>query len=65
VRALDRRPHKIAAAIVEFLTDTLPAEPYRLSKCSTPGASSTAPTSIDANDQPLGMVEYCPEKHKS
>lgn len=32
VRALDRLPHKIAAAIVEFLTDTLPAEPYRLSK---------------------------------
>lgn len=32
VRALDRLPHKIAAAIVEFVTDTLPAEPYRLSK---------------------------------
>jgi mRNA interferase RelE/StbE len=32
VRALDRLPHKIAAAIVEFVTGTLPADPYRLSK---------------------------------
>ena len=32
VRALDRLPHKIAAAIVEFVTATLPADPYRLSK---------------------------------
>jgi mRNA interferase RelE/StbE len=31
-RALDRLPHKIAAAIVEFVTATLPADPYRLSK---------------------------------
>jgi mRNA-degrading endonuclease RelE of RelBE toxin-antitoxin system len=32
VRALDRLPHKIATAIVEFVTGTLPADPYRLSK---------------------------------
>ena len=32
VRALDQLPHKIAAAIVEFVTGTLPADPYRLSK---------------------------------
>jgi len=32
VRALDRLPHKIAAAIVEFVTGALPADPYRLSK---------------------------------
>jgi len=32
VRALDRLPHKIAGAIVEFVTGTLPADPYRLSK---------------------------------
>lgn len=32
VRALDRLPHKIAAAIVEFVTGTLPTDPYRLSK---------------------------------
>jgi mRNA interferase RelE/StbE len=32
VRALDRLSHKIAAAIVEFVTGTLPADPYRLSK---------------------------------
>lgn len=32
VRALDRLPHKIAAAIAEFITATLPADPYRLSK---------------------------------
>ncbi len=32
MRALDRLPHKIAAAIVEFVTGTLPADPYRLSK---------------------------------
>jgi mRNA interferase RelE/StbE len=31
VRALDRLPHKVAAAIVEFVTGTLPADPYRLS----------------------------------
>ena len=32
VRALDRLPHKIALAIVEFATGTLPTDPYRLSK---------------------------------
>ena len=32
VRALDRLPPKIAAAIAEFITATLPADPYRLSK---------------------------------
>jgi mRNA interferase RelE/StbE len=32
VRALDRLPHKIAAAIAEFVTTTLHADPYRLSK---------------------------------
>ena len=32
VRALERLPHKIAAAVVEFVTGTLPADPYRLSK---------------------------------
>lgn len=32
VRALDRLPHKVATAIVEFVTMTLPADPYRLSK---------------------------------
>jgi mRNA interferase RelE/StbE len=32
VRALDRLPHKIASAIAEFVTGTLPTDPYRLSK---------------------------------
>lgn len=32
IRALERLPHKVAAAIAEFVTATLPAEPYRLSK---------------------------------
>ena len=32
VRALDRLPHKIAGAIAEFITATLPADPHRLSK---------------------------------
>jgi mRNA interferase RelE/StbE len=32
VRALDRLPHKVATAIAEFVTATLPSEPYRLSK---------------------------------
>lgn len=32
IRALDRLPYKIAAAIAEFVTGTLPADPYRLSK---------------------------------
>jgi mRNA interferase RelE/StbE len=31
-RALDRLPHKVAAAIVEFVTTTLPNDPHRLSK---------------------------------
>jgi mRNA interferase RelE/StbE len=31
-RALDRLPHKVAAALAEFITATLPADPYRLSK---------------------------------
>ncbi len=32
VRALERLPHKVVAAIAEFVTATLPADPYRLSK---------------------------------
>ena len=32
VRALDRLPPKVAAAVAEFVTTTLPADPYRLSK---------------------------------
>lgn len=32
VRSLDRLPHKIAAAIAEFITGTLPTDPYTLSK---------------------------------
>lgn len=32
VRALDRLPHKVAAAVAEFVTATLPADPYRLSE---------------------------------
>lgn len=32
LRALDRLPRKIARAIVEFVTATLPADPHRLSK---------------------------------
>ncbi len=32
VRALDKLPHKVAAAIVEFVTVTLPGDPRRLSK---------------------------------
>ena len=32
VRALHRLPHKIAAAIAEFVTVALPTDPYRLSK---------------------------------
>lgn len=32
VRALDRLPHKVAAAIAEFITATLPTDPYRMSK---------------------------------
>lgn len=30
--SLDRLPHKVAAAIAEFVTAVLPADPYRLSK---------------------------------
>jgi mRNA interferase RelE/StbE len=32
VRALDRLPLKIATAIAEFITGTLPTDPYLLSK---------------------------------
>ncbi len=32
IRALDQLPHKVAAAIAEFITATLPTDPYRLSK---------------------------------
>jgi mRNA-degrading endonuclease RelE of RelBE toxin-antitoxin system len=32
VRALERLPHKVAAAIAEFITNTLPADPYTISK---------------------------------
>lgn len=31
-RALDQLPHKVAAAIAEFITATLPTDPYRMSK---------------------------------
>ncbi|MCH9722890.1 MAG: type II toxin-antitoxin system RelE/ParE family toxin [Actinomycetia bacterium] len=31
-RAIDRLPHKVAAAVVEFVTVTLPQNPHRLSK---------------------------------
>ena len=32
IRALERLPHKVAAAVAEFITATLPTDPYRLSK---------------------------------
>jgi mRNA interferase RelE/StbE len=32
IRALDHLPHKVAAAIAEFITATLPTDPHRLSK---------------------------------
>ncbi len=32
IRALERLPHKVAAAIVEFVTTTLPTDPYTMSK---------------------------------
>lgn len=32
IKALDRLPHKVAAAIAEFVTAALPTDPYRLSK---------------------------------
>lgn len=32
IRALERLPHKVAAAIAEFVTSTLPTDPYTMSK---------------------------------
>lgn len=32
VRALERLPHKVATAVAEFITGTLPSDPYRMSK---------------------------------
>lgn len=32
LRALERLPHKVAAAIAEFITATLPTNPYKMSK---------------------------------
>ena len=32
IRALERLPHKVAAAIAEFIMGTLPTDPHRLSK---------------------------------
>ncbi|KNX38427.1 type II toxin-antitoxin system RelE family toxin [Luteipulveratus halotolerans] len=32
VRSLERLPEKVAAAVVEFITATLPSNPHRLSK---------------------------------
>ncbi|MFN8033504.1 MAG: type II toxin-antitoxin system RelE/ParE family toxin [Mycobacterium sp.] len=32
IRALERLPHKVAAAIAEFITNTLPTDPYTMSK---------------------------------
>lgn len=32
VRSLARLPEKVAAAVVEFVTMTLPTDPYRMSK---------------------------------
>jgi mRNA-degrading endonuclease RelE of RelBE toxin-antitoxin system len=32
IRALERLPHKVAAAIAEFVTATLPTDPHRMSK---------------------------------
>ncbi len=31
-RSLDRLPYKVATAVVEFVTATLPTDPYRMSK---------------------------------
>lgn len=31
-RALERLPHKVAVAIAEFITNTLPTDPYTMSK---------------------------------
>lgn len=32
IRALERLPHKVAAAVAEFITTTLPTDPYTMSK---------------------------------
>jgi mRNA interferase RelE/StbE len=32
IRAIDRLPHKVAAAIAAFITATLPTDPYSMSK---------------------------------
>lgn len=32
IRALNRLPHKVAAAVAEFITAALPTDPYRMSK---------------------------------
>ena len=32
IRALDRLPHKVAAALAEFVTNTLPTDPFTMSK---------------------------------
>ena len=32
MRALDRLPHKVSAAMAEFITATLPTDPYLMSK---------------------------------
>ena len=32
VRSLERLPEKIAVAVIEFITRTLPTDPYRMSK---------------------------------
>ncbi len=32
VRGLDKLPRKVAAAMAEFITATLPTDPYRMSK---------------------------------
>lgn len=32
IRTLERLPHKVAAAIAEFITNTLPSDPYTMSK---------------------------------
>lgn len=32
VRGLDKLPHKVAAAMAEFIIGTLPTDPYRMSK---------------------------------
>jgi len=32
IRTLERLPHKVATAIAEFITNTLPTDPYTMSK---------------------------------